>query len=76
MRQLAIGALRVFLRTLDRIHVAGTRGEFAITDGSTLAYHSDAMDHESFRYWFERLYGVPLISWYDHSRPKDGPRGI
>lgn len=45
--------------------------EFAITDGSRLAYHSDAMDHESFRYWFERLYGVPLVSWYDHSRSKE-----
>nr|WP_301549776.1 DUF6005 family protein [Methylorubrum thiocyanatum] len=45
--------------------------EFAITDGSKLAYHSDAMDHESFRYWFERLYGVPLVPWYDHSRSKD-----
>lgn len=45
--------------------------EFAITDGSKLAYHSDAMDHESFRYRFERLYGVPLVPWYDHSRSKD-----
>ncbi|KQT87604.1 DUF6005 family protein [Methylobacterium sp. Leaf466] len=45
--------------------------EFAITDGFRLAYHSDAMDHESFRYWFERLYGVPLLAWYDHSRSKD-----
>ena len=45
--------------------------EFAITDGFRLAYHSDAMDHEAFRYWFERLYGVPLVAWYDHSRSKD-----
>ncbi|WP_407521373.1 DUF6005 family protein [Methylobacterium oryzisoli] len=45
--------------------------EFAITDAVRLAYHSDAMDHESFRYWFERLYGVPLLPWYDHSRSKD-----
>ena len=45
--------------------------EFAITDGFRLAYHSDAMDHETFRYWFERLYGVPLLTWYDHSRSKD-----
>ncbi|MEH3147675.1 MAG: DUF6005 family protein [Methylobacterium frigidaeris] len=45
--------------------------EFAITDGFRLAYHSDAMDHESFRYWFERLYGVPVLGWYDHSRSKD-----
>lgn len=45
--------------------------EFAITDRSRLAYHADAMDHESFRYWFERLYGVPLVSWYDHSRTKE-----
>ena len=45
--------------------------EFAITDGSRLAYHSEVMDHEAFRYWFERLYGVPLQSWYDHSRSKE-----
>ncbi|KMO34439.1 phosphopantetheine-binding protein, partial [Methylobacterium variabile] len=45
--------------------------EFAITDEFRLAYHSDAMDHEAFRYWFERLYGVPVVSWYDHSRSKD-----
>lgn len=45
--------------------------EFAITDEFRLAYHSDAMDHEAFRYWFTRLYGVPLHAWYDHSRTKD-----
>lgn len=45
--------------------------EFAITDGSRLAYHSEVMDHEAFRYWFERLYGVTLQSWYDHSRSKE-----
>ncbi|WP_425375087.1 DUF6005 family protein [Methylobacterium nonmethylotrophicum] len=45
--------------------------EFAITDEARLAYHADAMDHEVFRYWFTRLYGVPLMSWYDPSRTKD-----
>ncbi|KQO69224.1 DUF6005 family protein [Methylobacterium sp. Leaf89] len=45
--------------------------EFAITEDFRLAYHSDAMDHESFRYWFERLYGVPLLAWYDHVASKD-----
>ncbi|WP_414468194.1 DUF6005 family protein [Methylobacterium currus] len=45
--------------------------EFAITDEFRLAYHSDAQDHETFRYWFERLYGVPLHAWYDPSRSKD-----
>nr|WP_238189292.1 DUF6005 family protein [Methylobacterium frigidaeris] len=45
--------------------------EFAITDDFRLAYHSDAQDHEAFRYWFERLYGVPLHAWYDPSRTKD-----
>lgn len=45
--------------------------EFTITDGFRLAYHSDATDHEGFRYWFERLYGVPLVAWYDHSRSKE-----
>ncbi|RIX98473.1 phosphopantetheine-binding protein [Aureimonas flava] len=45
--------------------------EFAITDEMRLAYHSDAMDHETFRHWFQRLYGVPLVAWYDPSRSKD-----
>ncbi|SFV15037.1 hypothetical protein SAMN02799631_06009 [Methylobacterium sp. 174MFSha1.1] len=45
--------------------------DFAITDEFRLAYHSDAQDHEVFRYWFERLYGVPLHAWYDPSRSKD-----
>ena len=30
MRQFAIGALRVFLRSLDRVHMARARGELAI----------------------------------------------
>lgn len=45
--------------------------EFAITEDFRLAYHSEAMDHESFRHWFERLYGVPLLGWYDHAAGKD-----
>ncbi|MBB3999567.1 DUF6005 family protein [Aureimonas pseudogalii] len=45
--------------------------EFTITEEFRLAYHSDTTDHESFRYWFERLYGVPLDAWYDHSRSKE-----
>jgi len=45
--------------------------EFAITEEFRLAYHSDAMDHEAFRHWFERLYGVPLEVWYDHAATKD-----
>ncbi|WP_432443203.1 DUF6005 family protein [Methylobacterium aquaticum] len=45
--------------------------EFAITDDFRLAYHSDAQDHEAFRHWFQRLYGVPLHAWYDPSRTKD-----
>lgn len=45
--------------------------EFAITEDFRLAYHSDAMDHEAFRHWFQRLYGVPLQVWYDHAASKD-----
>lgn len=45
--------------------------EFAITDDARLAYHSDTTDHEAFRHWFERLYGVRLESWYDPSLSKD-----
>ena len=46
--------------------------EFAITDDARLAYHSDTTDHEAFRHWFERLYGVRLESWYDPSLSKEG----
>ncbi|WP_062118261.1 DUF6005 family protein [Aureimonas sp. AU40] len=45
--------------------------EFTITDDFRLAYHSDATDHETFRHWFERLYGVRLDTWYDASLSKD-----
>ncbi|ALN75228.1 DUF6005 family protein [Aureimonas sp. AU20] len=45
--------------------------EFTITDDFRLAYHSDATDHEAFRHWFERLYGVRLDTWYDASLSKD-----
>ena len=45
--------------------------EFTITDDCRLAYHSVTTDHESFRHWFERLYGVRLDPWYDPSRSKD-----
>ncbi|WP_375056280.1 DUF6005 family protein [Zobellella sp. DQSA1] len=42
--------------------------DFAIEPGWVLNYHAPSINHDFFRYWFERLYGVRLQQWY---RPED-----
>ncbi len=43
--------------------------DFALTEQHALSYHCET-DHEFFRMWFERLYGVPVVEWYDRQAPK------
>lgn len=38
--------------------------DFAIESGWVLNYHAPAINHNFFRHWFERLYGVALQQWY------------
>ncbi|PSJ62636.1 DUF6005 family protein [Kumtagia ephedrae] len=45
--------------------------DFAITERWALAYHHGSVDHQFFRSWYERLYGVRMQEWYDRARSKD-----
>ncbi len=38
--------------------------DFAIEPGWVLSYHAPSINHDFFRDWFERLYGIPLRQWY------------
>lgn len=44
--------------------------EFDVTDRYQLRYHSETISHEFFRSWFERLYGVRVVQWYDPTLSK------
>lgn len=44
---------------------------FAINDRWALAYHDDSVDHEFFRSWYQRVYGVRMHEWYDRSLSKE-----
>ena len=45
--------------------------DFAITQNGTLAYHTEQINHDFFRYWFQRLYGPEVSQWYDPLRSKE-----
>ncbi|MEI2298412.1 DUF6005 family protein [Ensifer sp. MJa1] len=44
--------------------------KFAISDQFELLYHAPDITQEFFRSWFERLYGVSVVEWYDPERTK------
>lgn len=44
--------------------------DFAVSDTFQLRYHTDQISHGFFCHWFERLYGVHVTEWYDHSTTK------
>lgn len=44
--------------------------DFAVSDKFQLRYHTDQISHGFFCHWFERLYGVRVTEWYDHSATK------
>lgn len=44
---------------------------FAIDDRWQLAYHDKSINHDFFRAWYERLYGVRMHQWFDPARSKD-----
>lgn len=45
--------------------------KFAISERHQLRYHADDITQESFRSWFERLYGVSVREWYDATLSKE-----
>nr|WMC97590.1 DUF6005 family protein [Aminobacter aminovorans] len=44
---------------------------FAINERWQLAYHDKSINHDFFRAWYQRLYGVGMHCWYDPARSKD-----
>ncbi|MEI3852769.1 MULTISPECIES: DUF6005 family protein [unclassified Ensifer] len=44
--------------------------KFAVSDRFELLYHAPDITQEFFRGWFERLYGVSVVEWYDPERTK------
>lgn len=44
--------------------------ELFVDERYRLSYHSPNVDHGFFVEWYQRLYGIQLSSWYDHSASK------
>src|SRR5690606_18513093 len=44
--------------------------EFAVTSDGVLSYHSEQTRQQFLRDWYERLFGVRIQEWYDHSASK------
>lgn len=44
--------------------------KFAVSERFELLYHAPDITQEFFRGWFERLYGVSVVEWYDPARTK------
>ncbi len=45
--------------------------EVVINDRYVLSYHSEDIDHQFFADWYEKLYGIKVIDWYDHDLKKE-----
>ncbi|WP_273127845.1 DUF6005 family protein [Metabacillus sp. HB246100] len=44
--------------------------DFDVLEDQTLTYHSDRIDHDFFKKWYEMLYGITLTKWYDEKKTK------
>lgn len=44
---------------------------FHVDKTARLSYHGPSVKHDHFRHWFRRLYGVPVIGWYDPAKSKE-----
>lgn len=45
--------------------------DFDVREDGVLTYHSERIDHEFFRIWYEMLYGIKLHKWYDEKLSKE-----
>ena len=44
--------------------------EVCVSDNYRLTYHRQDISHQFFTEWYEKLYGIKVDSWYDHSATK------
>lgn len=45
--------------------------EIIVTDQYRISNHSDTINHDFFRTWYKKLYGVDITPWYDSRRSKE-----
>lgn len=45
-------------------------GEVVVDDHMRLSYHSESIDHDFYRHWADRLFGLTVTRWYDPSLHK------
>lgn len=45
--------------------------DFAVTDEAVMTYHAPSVNHDFFRQWFQRLYGIGITPWYEPGRSKE-----
>ncbi|UOY91886.1 DUF6005 family protein [Ectobacillus sp. JY-23] len=45
--------------------------DFDISHDYILRYHSETIDHEFFKQWYEMLYGIHIHRWYEEEKTKD-----
>ncbi len=44
--------------------------DVVVTEDYKIHYHADDLNHDFFRHWFERLYGVKVNAWYQADQSK------
>lgn len=44
--------------------------DFDVTDQGEITYYQHDLDHSHYYKWYERLFGVPVIEWYNKSLSK------
>lgn len=45
-------------------------GEVVVDDRMRLSYHAEAIDHDFYRHWAQRLFGLTVTRWYDPAASK------
>lgn len=53
------------------LYFAVSDANACIDDRFVLTYHDENINHDIFFNWYERLYGMPIRSWYDKQASKE-----
>jgi acyl carrier protein len=53
------------------LYFAVSDANACIDDRFVLTYHDENINHDIFFNWYERLYGMPIKSWYDKQASKE-----
>jgi acyl carrier protein len=53
------------------LYFAVSDANACVDDRFVMTYHDDNINHDIFFNWYERLYGMPIKSWYDKREKKE-----